>query len=186
MYTIGQLAKKFNLARSTLLYYGAIGLLPGSGRTAANYRTYTEADCQKLGQICAYRQAGLPLADIATLLNGPQTAAVSLLQNQVHNLSGEITKLRERQKLTVRLLLNCLAQESRGPLNKSAWQELFKEAGFSDRDQWQWHRDLELASPDKHTAFLASVGFDAAAIAEIKAWALGSQPMSNTCSPRAH
>ncbi len=176
MYSIGQLAKKYKLARSTLLYYGSIGLLPGSGRTAANYRTYTEADCQKLGQICTYRAAGLTLAQIKSLLDGPQTGAAALLQSQVHNLNREIDRLRDRQKLIVRLLLTFQAQESRGPVDKAAWLELFKAAGFSDRDQWQWHRDFELASPDKHEAFLASVGYPAAEIAAIRAWARDGHP----------
>jgi DNA-binding transcriptional MerR regulator len=175
LYSIGRLAKKFRLARSTLLYYGSIGLLPGSGRTAANYRTYTEADCRKLEQICTYRAAGLTLAQIKALLEGPQSGAAALLKSQVHNLNREINLLRDRQKLIVRLLLNLQAQESRGPVDKAAWQELFNAAGFSDRDQWQWHRDFELASPDKHAAFLASVGYSAAEIAEIRAWARGGQ-----------
>lgn len=176
MYSIGQLAKKFRLARSTLLYYGSIGLLPGSGRTAANYRTYTDADCQKLGQICTYRAAGLTLAQIKALLDGPQSGAAALLQSQVHNLNREIDLLRDRQKLIVRLLLNWQAQESRGPVDKAAREKLFNAAGFSDRDQRQWHRDFELASPDKHEAFLTSFGYSAAEIAAIRSWARDDNP----------
>jgi len=44
MYTVGSLARSFGLSRSTLLYYDSIGLCKPSGRSAANYRTYTEND----------------------------------------------------------------------------------------------------------------------------------------------
>ena len=45
MLTIGKLARKFDLSRSTLLYYDRIGLLKPSGRTRANYRVYTPRNC---------------------------------------------------------------------------------------------------------------------------------------------
>ena len=50
MYTVGHLARSFGLSRSTLLYYDSIGLCKPSGRSAANYRTYTEKDRERLGR----------------------------------------------------------------------------------------------------------------------------------------
>ena len=58
MYTIGQLAKRFQLSRSTLLYYDAIGLLPASSRSAGGYRLYCQQAVQRMQQIQLYRQAG--------------------------------------------------------------------------------------------------------------------------------
>ena len=52
MYTIGKLAKKFDLSRSTLLYYDSIGLLKPSSRTESEYRQYSEDDAARLEQIC--------------------------------------------------------------------------------------------------------------------------------------
>lgn len=171
MYTIGQLAKKFKLARSTLLYYDSIGLLAFSGRTASNYRTYSEADCQRLEQICTYREAGLSLDKIKELLTGTQSVTVSLLENQIHELNMEINKLRDKQKLIVRLLLNFQVQQRGGSVDKNAWLELFSAAGFSGHDRWKWHRDFEMTNPDKHELFMESLGLLPDEIASIRDWA---------------
>src|SRR5574344_1987818 len=48
MHTIGQIAKRFALSRSTLLYYDTIGLLSPSGRSQANYRLYTDNDVRRM------------------------------------------------------------------------------------------------------------------------------------------
>lgn len=66
MYTVGYLVKHFALSRSTLLYYNKIGLLIPSGRSAANYRLYTEADVKKMRQITLFKEAGLALGDTSS------------------------------------------------------------------------------------------------------------------------
>jgi hypothetical protein len=55
---------------------------------------------------------------------------VSLLETRVHELSGEIGKLREQQKWIVRLLLNYQVQECK-PVDNNAWQDIFNAAGFN-------------------------------------------------------
>ena len=42
--TVGRLARRFGLARSTLLYYDRIGVLRPSARSAAGYRLYDAGD----------------------------------------------------------------------------------------------------------------------------------------------
>jgi hypothetical protein len=67
-----RLARMFRLSRSTLLYYDRIGLLRPSERTGANYRVYSEADRQRLDQICRYRRTGMSLETIAAVLAAPR------------------------------------------------------------------------------------------------------------------
>lgn len=47
MVTVGVLARRFGLARSTLLYYDRLGLLRPSSRSRAGYRSYSPADERK-------------------------------------------------------------------------------------------------------------------------------------------
>jgi hypothetical protein len=42
--TVTKLARACHLARSTVLYYESMGLLPRPRRTQGNYRVYTEKD----------------------------------------------------------------------------------------------------------------------------------------------
>ncbi|MCP3961623.1 MAG: MerR family transcriptional regulator, partial [bacterium] len=64
MLTISQVAARFGLSRSTLLYYDSIGLLSPSLRSRANYRLYSPADVERMELIDLYRQAGLALKDV--------------------------------------------------------------------------------------------------------------------------
>lgn len=171
MYTIGQIARKFRLSRTALLYYDSIGLLKNSGRTPSGYRVYSESDCQLLERICSYREAGLPLKKIKELLSGPSSLTVSLLETRIHELNQSVEILRAHQKGIVRLLLNLQVQERKALVDHNAWDGIFRAAGFSRYDQWQWHREFELASPEQHQLFLESVGAPADKIAEIRTWA---------------
>jgi DNA-binding transcriptional MerR regulator len=51
MYTIGQVAKKYSLSRSTLIYYDRVGVLNPSGRSESNYRLYSDHDLEKMDRI---------------------------------------------------------------------------------------------------------------------------------------
>ena len=51
MLTISQLARRFGLSRSTLLYYDSIGLLSPSARSDANYRLYSRNDIERMERV---------------------------------------------------------------------------------------------------------------------------------------
>lgn len=180
MYSIGQLAKKFRLSRTTLLYYESIGLLMSSGRNPSGYRVYSESDCQLLERICGYRDAGLPLTSIKKLLSGPDSLTLSLLEGRINELNKSILSLRAQQKGIVRLLLNYQAKGRRVLVDHHVWDEIFRAAGFSHYDQWQWHREFEAAAPEQHQLFLESVGTPADKIADIRKWAQSDFEMNIT------
>lgn len=83
MYTIGKLAHKFHISRSTLLYYDSIGLLTPSMRDANRYRMYSDDDYRRLEKIMVYREAGISLDKIQGILNAGQTGIVNELQRIV-------------------------------------------------------------------------------------------------------
>ena len=68
MFTIGQVAKKYGLSRSTLIYYDNIGILTPSGRSESNYRLYSDNDLKKMDRMMLFRSAGLSLDSIPSLL----------------------------------------------------------------------------------------------------------------------
>lgn len=64
MYTIGEMAKKLNIATSTLRYYDKEGLLPFVDRTTGNMRRFDEADFRSLALIECLKATGMPIKDI--------------------------------------------------------------------------------------------------------------------------
>ncbi len=88
MMTIGQLARRFGLSRSTLLYYDRIGLVKPSKRSASNYRLYSEDEVARMELVDTYRRGGMPLADIAALLDtSDRGSAGELLEHRLEALN---------------------------------------------------------------------------------------------------
>lgn len=183
-YTISKLAKLFNLSRSTLLYYDKKGLLKPSARTANNYRLYTESDYRRLQNIITWREAGLSLEDIATLLEYSNSSKIkALLADQVQHLNAKIKALRQQQLTTLSLLKSVdetssdtNAEDARSDdtrtesrvMNKQQWVNLLAASGMSDDDMWKWHQEFERLMPEAHQDFLESLQISDAEIKQIR------------------
>ncbi|MEU1751164.1 MerR family transcriptional regulator [Micromonospora matsumotoense] len=94
-YTVGQVAKAARVTVRTLHHYDEIGLLSPSGRTAAGYRRYDDADLERLQHIRFYRELGFPLEEIAAILDDPTADPAAHLRRQHDLLTGRIGRLRE-------------------------------------------------------------------------------------------
>jgi MerR family transcriptional regulator, thiopeptide resistance regulator len=171
VYTVGRLAKKFQLSRSTLLYYDSLGLLKPSSRTDKDYRLYSEEDAKRLEQICLYRQAGLPLSDIGRVLDSPENSLVNVLEKRLDELGEDIKHLREQQLFIITLLKNDRLLERIDVMNKETWISLLAASGFTPEDMRQWHSEFERLSPEKHLKFLSFLCIPEDEIQIIRSWA---------------
>ena len=130
--TVTSLARSCNLARSTVLYYESIGLVKRPRRSAGNYRVYSEKDLERLRQICTYRDAGLTLADIRSILDAPGSDAAAVLRRRLTELSAGIERLREHQR-TIARLLKTTDQFRRLPVvTKEKFTAVLRASGFSE------------------------------------------------------
>src|SRR4051812_521191 len=96
--TVTRLARECNLSRTTVLYYESIDLLRRPRRSDGNYRVYAAQDLDRLRQICAYRDAGLALADIRAVLDAPPSDAAAVLRRRMLELNAEIARMRDHQR----------------------------------------------------------------------------------------
>ena len=168
MLSISQLAARFELSRSTLLYYERIGLLLPSGRSPAGYRQYSAADQSRLERIVQYRDAGIPLADIGALLDDNRARWAGILERRLQRIQQEISGLRQQQQLIVRMLQPEGGISPHHPVSKAAWVTLLRDCGMTDEDMWDWHRRFEQRMPRGHQEFLESLGLDEAEIRAIR------------------
>lgn len=169
MLTISQLARKFELSRSTLLYYDQIGLLQPSARSAANYRLYDEEDVERLELICLYRKVGLSTEEIAGVLAADESRLRDALSSRLRALDEEIAAAREQQALVASLLRNEDVLEQPGPLTKRRWVEILRASGMDDEDMHRWHVEFERRSPEGHREFLVRLGIPGREVARIRA-----------------
>jgi len=169
-YTVGRLAKKFGLSRSTLLYYDAIGLLKPEVRAKGEYRHYGEKGARRLELVCLYREAGLPLKEIKRVLDSRNSELAGALEKRLEDLNLEIAQLHRQRDLVLRLLKNKKRLAAPGPMNKRLWTLLLADSGFSEEDMRSWHRAFERRSPEKHQRFLEFLQISRSEIEFIRTW----------------
>ena len=177
MLSITQVGRNYGLSRSTLLYYDRLKLLRPTYRTSAGYRLYSAEDEARLQQICRYRNAGLSLAAIASLLDEPGESdrVAGALQHRLGALNDEIAALRRQQQVVLRLLSRKGRRAARvaRALTKPKWVAILRAAGMSELDMRRWHIAFEAESPAAHQDFLESLGLKPAEIRRIRAWSRG-------------
>lgn len=170
MFTISQIARRFGLSRSTLLYWDRIGLLTPSLRSAANYRLYSRADLARMERIMLYREIGLTLRDITAALSSRQSDYRALLGRRLEELDGEIQIRREQQRMIARLIKAKPISRERGRLDKQGWIEILRASGMSDDEMDRWHMEFERRAPEGHQDFLEALRIPATEIKKIQAW----------------
>jgi DNA-binding transcriptional MerR regulator len=128
--TVGQVAEQFGVTVRTLHHYDEIGLLSPSERSPAGYRLYTEEDITRLQHVVVYRRLGLPLDQIAELLDD-EANADRVVEHLRRQREVVLTRLEELREL-VTAIDRALEKEMKGvDLTKEEQRELFGE-GFSD------------------------------------------------------
>jgi len=170
MFTIGQLAKRYALSRSTLIYYDRIGVLSASGRSASNYRLYSDNDLKKMDRIMLFRSAGLSLEAISLLLDSKCGNLTLAFEHRLSAINREIQGLRNQQKVILKLLENETPARNSRVLTKEIWVSILKGAGLDEKGMKNWHIEFEKTSPAAHQDFLESIGIEQAEIEVIRHW----------------
>lgn len=172
MLTVSQLAKKFGISRTTILYYERAGLLLPTKRSGNGYRWYGDQAIARLEKIKAYRSFGLPVAQLPQLLDiEDETTQEHILNQQFITLEREIQHLRKQQNAIVALLKHpeLLPEHSEGKIvTKERWTNIMKAAGMNEKDMANWHKQFELREPEGHQKFLESLNLSSDEIAHIR------------------
>lgn len=177
MLTVSQLAKRYGLSRTAILYYEREGLLMPTQRGDNGYRWYGPSAEARLQKILAYRAFGLPVAQLSELLQREQdNAQEQVLRDQFDALEVEIAKLRLQQRAIIQYLeqpcSNTPDSDSR-LMTKAGWTQIMRDAGFSDQDMHNWHIQFEKRDPAAHERFLQSLQIDSQEITAIRTWSRG-------------
>src|SRR5579871_2407109 len=93
MYTVGELAKLTGVTVRALHHYDEIGLVRPTSRSAAGYRLYDRADVLRLQHVVLLRELGLPLPDIAAVLDDPAFDRARALRQHREVLLGKRARI---------------------------------------------------------------------------------------------
>jgi MerR family transcriptional regulator, thiopeptide resistance regulator len=121
-FTVGELAKLTGITVRTLHHYDEIGLVQPSDRSRAGYRLYDDGDVLRLQQVLLFREVGLPLDEIAGVLDDPGFARAEALRRHREAL---VEKRGRLDAMLVALDAAIRLEESRGHMQPDDVKTLF-------------------------------------------------------------
>ena len=96
-YTIGEMARKLNVAPSTLRYYDKEGLLPFVERSSGGIRMFKDEDMEWLRLLGCLKKAGMPLKEIRSFLDWSRQGDATISQ-RLELLEKQRQSVLEQQK----------------------------------------------------------------------------------------
>lgn len=120
LYTIGEMAKRLEVAPSTLRYYDKEGLLPFVERSVGGVRMFKDSDFEWLRVIECLKKTGMSLADIKHFIE---------LSMQGDSTVNERLALIVKQKEAVKSQINDLKQMLKFLEFKEWYYQTAKQAG---------------------------------------------------------
>ena len=101
---IGEVAAAAGVTIRTLHHYESVGLLDPSGRTESGYRLYDDAGVERIYRICVLRRLGMPLADIARVLDDDTWGLAEALTAHLADVERRLDAANRLRSGLVRLL----------------------------------------------------------------------------------
>ncbi|MFB7845246.1 MerR family transcriptional regulator [Microbacterium sp. NPDC056052] len=168
--TVGRVADLLGVTVRTLHHWDEISLARPSLRSAGGYRLYTGRDVERLQRIVLYRELGVGLEGIRTLLDDPAAAAPSELRRQQDRIRERIARLEQLDTRLGRMI----AAHERGVLLTAEQQvavfgpEWDPSWGEGARERWgataQWaqyaERSAERGPAEWHAIVEATTAFE--------------------------
>lgn len=179
--TVGRTADLLGVSVRTLHHWDEIGLVEPSGRTPTGYRLYSADDIARLQSVLVYREVGLPLAEIAEILDDAHVDVTDHLRRQKELLESRISRMHELVHAVDSMMERMMTEENTTPEDQarsfgSSWNDPYHEeaeAKYGHTDDWavsqkraaqlgpeEWERvkaDLEALEADLARAFLSGV-----------------------------
>ncbi|MDT2634791.1 MerR family transcriptional regulator [Enterococcus dongliensis] len=93
MYSIAEVAEKFDISKNTLRYYERIGLLDLIGRDSKGIRFYTDDNLDEINKIVHLRKVGASISEIRIFLSDEKKPTIETLQNRIQFLKHLNQKL---------------------------------------------------------------------------------------------
>lgn len=142
--TVGQVAGLVGVSVRTLHHWDEIGLVVPSARSWAGYRLYEPDDVARIHRVLVYRETGMPLAEVARVLDDPDVDATAHLARQRDLLQARIAHLTRMLRAVDTMMEKNSMGENLTPQQQAeilgaewdpAWQEEAEER-WGDSDEW--------------------------------------------------
>ena len=187
--TVGEVSTLLGVSVRALHHWDESGLVHPSQRSAAGYRLYSEADIMRIQQVLVYRQTGMNLADIKTVLDEPETDAMTHLRRQRELVQGQISHLQQMLS-SIDMVMDMQQSGTRISVAEMAeiwgtdWDPVYIEeahARWGDTEEWaeSYRRKARMSRADWERAHEETVALETALAEAMRSGVEPGSPEAN-------
>ena len=138
--SVSEVAGLAGVTVRTLHHYDDLGLLVPARRSEAGYRLYARADLERLQEILFFRELGMPLDEVARVLDAPEYDRATALRAQLARVTDESDRLRRVAKAIDAALA---AHEEGRTMSDDAMFEVFADSGLTREEHEARQAEVE-------------------------------------------
>lgn len=155
-YTIGEAAEALGVSSKALRHWEALGLI-APARTWSDHRVYSEADLERGAAIALYRGVGVPLAQIAQLLDASGPTLTRALKHHQEALASRRRTL-DAQLASVQHLID---NATKGSIDMDAMKKYLGEdmPAYQEEAEQRWGETPEWAQSQETLAQMGEGDF---------------------------
>jgi DNA-binding transcriptional MerR regulator len=141
-YTVSKLAKLSGVSRRTLQFYDEIGLLKPARVTSNGYRIYGRTEVDALQQILIYRELGVPLEEIRSIISSTGFDRAAALHSHLSALNEQKAKIESLIENVTKTIRSLEGEETMSDhekfegFKKKLIEENEKKYGKETRERW--------------------------------------------------
>ena len=187
--TVGEVSTLLGVSVRALHHWDETGLVRPSQRSDAGYRLYSETDIMRIQQVLVYRQTGMSLADIKTVLDDPKADAVAHLRRQRDLLQGQVSHLQHMLRsidtvMEIQLLGAHLSVAEMVEIWGTDWDPVYIEeaqAQWGDTQEWaeSSRRKARMSRADWEQAHEDTVALETALVEAMRSGVEPGSPEAN-------
>ncbi|WP_323745147.1 MerR family transcriptional regulator [Actinomyces haliotis] len=150
--TVGATAELVGVSVRTLHHWDEIGLVTPSARSRAGYRLYDADDVERIHRVLVYRETGMPLAEVARVIDEPGTGAASHLARQRERLEERIAHLQRMVRAVDTMMESTMSRKQLTPAEQAEVWGTGWNAEYQDEAEQRWGGTDDWAESERRKA----------------------------------
>ena len=102
----------------------------------------------------------MSISSIIEVVDKYSDAVERSLENRLEEINKEIQRLRNQQKVIIRIIQKSGTEKESRVITKDTWVSILSAKGLDEEGMWNWHKEFERTSPEAHRDFLESLGIE--------------------------
>lgn len=157
--TVGATARLVGVSVRTLHHWDEVGLVTPSARSRAGYRLYDADDVARIHRVLVYRETGMPLAQVARVIDEPGAGAAEHLARQRELLEERIAHLQRMVRAVDTMMESTMSRKNLTPAEQAEVWGTGWDAEYQEEAEHRWGGTDEWAESERRKSAMTEEDF---------------------------